>query len=87
MVLNLARVPNTQTCAGTGRAGIPPVGVGVGVGRKACAITSPVGDCYAEVGSAPAAPYGMSTYGKGGAYLTRERDAAGRRSRSDGVPG
>ncbi|WP_439948364.1 hypothetical protein [Streptomyces sp. BBFR109] len=60
---------------------------GGGGGSKACAITSPAGNCYANGQFCAARHHGMSTYGKGGEYLTCERDAAGRWRWSDGVPG
>ncbi|WP_019982615.1 hypothetical protein [Streptomyces sp. Amel2xE9] len=60
---------------------------GGGGGSKACAITSPAGNCYADGQFCAARHHGMSTYGKGGEYLTCEQDAAGRWRWSDGVPG
>ncbi len=56
-------------------------------GNTACAITSPAGNCYADGQFCAQRHHGMSTYGKGGEYLTCEQDAAGRWRWSDGAAG
>ncbi|MFF0964439.1 hypothetical protein ACWDQO_02820 [Streptomyces sp. NPDC003703] len=58
-----------------------------GGGSKACALTSPAGNCYADGQFCAARHHGMSTYGKGGEYLTCAQDGAGRWRWSDGVAG
>ncbi|MFF0461558.1 hypothetical protein [Streptomyces mexicanus] len=58
-----------------------------GGGSTACAITSPAGNCYADGQFCAQRHHGMSTYGKGGEYLTCEQDAAGRWRWSDGAAG
>ncbi|MEZ7002787.1 hypothetical protein [Streptomyces sp. AD55] len=52
-----------------------------------CALTSPAGNCYADGQFCANRHHGMSTYGRGGEYLTCQRDGAGRWRWSDGVPG
>ncbi|ANH92119.1 hypothetical protein A8713_13895 [Streptomyces sp. SAT1] len=56
-------------------------------GSKACALTSPAGNCYADGQFCADRHHGMSTYGKGGEYLTCAQDGAGRWRWSDGVAG
>ncbi|MFR9796111.1 hypothetical protein ACL02U_09445 [Streptomyces sp. MS06] len=56
-------------------------------GSKACALTSPAGNCYADGQFCAKRHHGMSTYGKGGEYLTCEPDGSGRWRWSDGHPG
>jgi len=58
-----------------------------GGGGKACAITSPAGNCYADGQFCAQRHHGLSTYGKGGEYLTCQPDGSGRWRWSDGVAG
>ncbi|MFF5760381.1 hypothetical protein ACFY7A_33720 [Streptomyces longwoodensis] len=62
-------------------------GGGSGGGSTGCALTSPAGNCYADGQFCAARHHGMSTYGKGGEYLTCEQDAGGIWRWSDGRPG
>ncbi|MFF9096192.1 hypothetical protein ACF1AX_24135 [Streptomyces sp. NPDC014802] len=80
----------TRTTAGGGTGGTGGGGgtsAGSGGGSKACAITSPAGNCYADGQFCAKRHHGLSTYGKGGEYLTCEQDAAGRWRWSDGHAG
>ncbi|CQR63369.1 hypothetical protein [Streptomyces leeuwenhoekii] len=58
-----------------------------GGGGTACAITSPAGNCYADGQFCATRHRGLSTYGRGGEYLTCAQDGAGRWRWSDGVTG
>lgn len=78
----------THTTAGGGTGGTSGGSSGgSGGGSKACAITSPAGNCYADGQFCAARHHGLSTYGKGGEYLTCEQDSAGRWRWSDGHAG
>lgn len=56
-------------------------------GKTGCAITSPAGNCYADGQFCANRHHGLSTYGRGGEYLTCAQDGAGRWRWSDGVAG
>ncbi|MBQ0829275.1 hypothetical protein [Streptomyces tagetis] len=75
-----------STGGGTGGSTGGTTGGGSGTTRN-CAITSPAGNCYADGQFCANRHHGMSTYGRGGEYLTCQRDGAGRWRWSDGVPG
>ncbi|ARP74258.1 hypothetical protein LK08_21600 [Streptomyces sp. MUSC 125] len=62
-------------------------GSGTGGTTTTCAITSPAGNCYADGQFCATRHHGLSTYGKGGEYLTCERDSAGVWRWSDGRAG
>ncbi|MFH9549348.1 hypothetical protein ACIBAH_29795 [Streptomyces sp. NPDC051445] len=77
----------TKTATGTTSGGTSGGGSGSGGGSKGCELTSPAGNCYADGQFCAQRHHGLSTYGKGGEYLTCEEDAAGVWRWSDGHPG
>ncbi|MFF4472756.1 hypothetical protein ACFYZ3_24715 [Streptomyces sp. NPDC001599] len=60
---------------------------GTGGGSGACELMSPAGNCYADGQFCAKKHRGLSTHGRGGEYLTCERDSGGRWRWSDGVSG
>ncbi|MFD7060567.1 hypothetical protein [Streptomyces sp. NPDC059906] len=58
-----------------------------GGGAGACELMSPAGNCYADGQFCAKKHRGLSTHGRGGEYLTCERDSGGRWRWSDGVSG
>jgi hypothetical protein len=72
---------------GTSSSGGSGSGGSSGGGGKACAITSSAGNCYAYGQFCAQHHHGLSTYGKGGEYLTCRQDGSGRWRWSDGVAG
>ncbi|MCC8336794.1 hypothetical protein LMJ38_12720 [Streptomyces sp. R1] len=62
-------------------------GGGTGGGTGVCELKSPAGNCYADGQFCAKKHRGLSTHGRGGEYLTCERDSGGRWRWSDGVPG
>ncbi|MFF9816646.1 hypothetical protein [Streptomyces sp. NPDC014006] len=79
----------TRTAAGGGTSGGSSGGTSGATsgGSRTCAITSPAGNCYADGQFCAGRHHGLSTYGKGGEYLTCEQDSAGRWRWSDGQAG
>ncbi|WP_333743294.1 hypothetical protein [Streptomyces ardesiacus] len=71
------------TGGGTGGGGTS----GGGGGGAVCELKSPAGNCYADGQFCADKHHGLSTHGRGGEYLTCERDSGGRWRWSDGVPG
>jgi hypothetical protein len=72
--------PSKTRADGTG-------GTSGGGGSGVCELMSPAGNCYADGQFCAQKHRGMSTHGRGGEYLTCERDSDGRWRWSDGVPG
>ncbi|MET9355918.1 hypothetical protein ABZY14_23485 [Streptomyces sp. NPDC006617] len=62
-------------------------GGGTGGGSGVCELMSPAGNCYADGQFCAKKHRGLSTHGRGGEYLTCERDSGGRWRWSDGVSG
>ncbi|WP_324609008.1 hypothetical protein [Streptomyces sp. NRRL F-5650] len=60
---------------------------GGGGGGAVCELKSPAGNCYADGQFCANKHHGLSTHGRGGEYLTCERDSGGRWRWSDGVAG
>ncbi|POX50268.1 hypothetical protein C3489_22780 [Streptomyces sp. Ru71] len=83
--------PTRTTAAGGGTSGGSSGVTGGGSGTSGsswtCAITSPAGNCYADGQFCATRHHGLSTYGKGGEYLTCEQDSDGRWRWSDGHAG
>ncbi|MEU1192897.1 hypothetical protein [Streptomyces sp. NPDC005859] len=81
----------TKTATGTTSGGTTGGGTSGGSGSggsgKGCELTSPAGNCYADGQFCAQRHHGLSTYGKGGEYLTCEEDAAGVWRWSDGHAG
>ncbi|GAA5010646.1 hypothetical protein [Streptomyces hyderabadensis] len=80
------RDSGTGGSTGGGSTGGSTGGSGGG-GTGGCELTSPAGNCYADGQFCAQKHRGMSTHGRGGEYLTCERDSDGRWRWSDGVPG
>ncbi|MFG2679411.1 hypothetical protein [Streptomyces sp. NPDC048392] len=78
--------PSKTRDGGTGSTG-GGNGGGTGGGTGACELTSPAGNCYADGQFCAGRHHGLSTHGRGGEYLTCERDSGGTWRWSDGVPG
>ncbi|MFF0539334.1 hypothetical protein ACWDF1_21050 [Streptomyces coelicoflavus] len=80
--------PSKTRADGTGgTSGGGGTGGGSGGGSGACELMSPAGNCYADGQFCAKKHRGLSTHGRGGEYLTCERDSGGRWRWSDGVPG
>ncbi|EHN78956.1 secreted protein [Streptomyces coelicoflavus ZG0656] len=80
--------PSKTRADGTGgTSGGGGTGGGSGGGSGVCELMSPAGNCYADGQFCAKKHRGLSTHGRGGEYLTCERDSGGRWRWSDGVPG
>ncbi|CAL9459707.1 hypothetical protein SUDANB58_02622 [Streptomyces sp. enrichment culture] len=79
--------PTREAGTGSGSGSSASGGSTGGGGGTACAITSPAGNCYADGQFCANRHHGLSTYGRGGEYLTCSQDGSGRWRWSDGAVG